>query len=30
MPKQRITAEIREILDERHGFEIYVIMKEGE
>ena len=30
MPKQRITAAIREILDERYGFEIYVIMKEGE
>lgn len=30
MPKQRITTEIREILDERHGFEIYIIMKHGE
>jgi len=30
MPKQRITAAIREILDERYGFEIYVIMKDGE
>ena len=30
MPKQRITAAIREILDERYGFEIYVIMKEGD
>ncbi len=30
MPKQKITAAIREILDERYGFEIYVIMKDGE
>lgn len=30
MLKQRITAEIREILNERFGFEIYIVMKDGE
>ncbi len=30
MPKQRITTTIREILDEQFGFEIYIVMKDGE
>lgn len=30
MLKQRITAAINEILNERYGFEIYIIMKNGE
>ena len=30
MPKQRITAAINEVLDEQFGFEIYIVMKDGE
>lgn len=30
MPKERITKAIKEVLNERYGFEIYIIMKEGE
>lgn len=30
MPKQRITTAIRDVLDAQFGFEIYIIMKEGE
>lgn len=30
MLKQRITSAIKEVLDEQFGFEIYIVMKEGE
>ena len=30
MPKERITAAIREVLNEQFGFEIYIVMKQEE
>lgn len=30
MPKQRITTAIKEVLNEQFGFDIYIVMKDGE
>lgn len=30
MPKQRITTAINKVLNEQFGFEIYIVMKDGE
>ena len=30
MPKQRITTAINNVLNEKFGFEIYIVMKDGE